>query len=459
MVRVAVRHFFVKHSPEPCRIVAAVSGGVDSTALLLALAPLRDEGFDLIAAHVNHHLRGAESDADEAFVRELCIRLGVALHVADGTVEPDAVRARGVEAAAREVRYARLLAFRDASGARFVATAHQQDDQAETLVMRLVTGGGLPGLRGIHPKRDDGVVRPLLEVTRAEIDAFLKAEGVTPRHDCSNDDPRFLRNRVRAVLSLLPRDTYLPLAERLTRLAEEARRLWQFREAVLDAAERTVVEAGPDETRFLRLPEERWLRKALLLRHIRRLDPAARDVSDADLARLAAKLPLIQRTSVTKRLELLPRDGAIVLARRAHSVAEPPFELRVAPGGAACIPSLGVTVRLASEPGGSRGQRIQVPAGIPPLFTVRNRRPGDRFQPLGMHNSKKLKDFLIDRKIAAGLRDRLPLLLCNDEIVWVAGVAVSERFKVTDPPAGVSYQVWLEDSGGSGERDQSPLQR
>src|SRR5687767_11136479 len=216
----AVRQYFVKHCGAPCAIVAAVSGGADSTALLLALTGLRDDGFEVHAAHVNHHLRGIDSDADEQFVRDLCARLGVPLHVADGTLDPERVRARGIEAAAREVRYARLSEIREATGARFVATAHQKNDQAETVLMRLLTGSGIAGLRGIHPVRADGFVRPLLDVTREEIEAFLRERNVTPRTDRSNADARFLRNRVRAIIG------ELNAVENLAAIADQAREQW-----------------------------------------------------------------------------------------------------------------------------------------------------------------------------------------------------------------------------------------
>src|SRR5215210_1918121 len=127
-----IRQFFVKEGIAG-RLIVAVSGGIDSTALLLALTFVDDDSVRPVAAHVNHHLRGAESDEDETFVRELCARLGVPLHVADGTLDPLRVRERGIEAAAREVRYARLTAIRGETNARFVATAHQKNDQAETV--------------------------------------------------------------------------------------------------------------------------------------------------------------------------------------------------------------------------------------------------------------------------------------------------------------------------------------
>jgi len=460
MKAAALRQFFVKSGIGPCPLVAAVSGGVDSTALLVALADLRAEGFGVSAAHVNHHLRGAESDGDEAFVRELTRALGVELHVADGTLDADAVRDRGVEAAAREVRYARLTAIRESVGARYVVTAHQKNDQAETVLMRLLTGGGIAALRGIHPIREDGVLRPLLEVTREELEAFLAERGIVPRFDRSNDDPRFLRNRVRTVI----RD--LGAVESLAAVAAQARQQWPVLERAIDEADRVHAEAGETETRFVSLPEESWLRQALLHRHIRRLDRSARDVSMRDLERLAGEAGRIRRVSVTKTLELVRIGEQLVLRRTPSPAAGIAFELALTADAPAFIPELGVTVHVAPSSAPVSGtlaardgrQLVQLPDGAAAAFTVRNRRAGDRFQPLGLAGPKKLKDFLIDRKIAAEVRDRLPLLLWNDDIVWVAGVEVSERFKVTSPQ-GVLYEVWLEGPGaGEDDRGRSLLQ-
>ncbi len=421
MIVEALRKFFV-NSGGPCRVVAAASGGVDSTALLLALAGLRGDGFEVVCAHVNHHLRGADSDADEAFVRALCAHVDVPLEVADGTLDDRRVRDRGIEAAAREVRYARLLEIRDRVGAKFVATAHQKNDQAETVLMRLLTGSGLAGLRGIHPMREDGFVRPLLDVTREELEAFLREKHVTPRFDRSNDDPRFLRNRVRALLRELGG------IENLAAAAAQARTLWPLVERAIDEAEDA--EVTEDETRFRSLPADEWLRGALLQRHIRRLDPAARDFDAMRLARDEAR-----RISVTKHVELI---DSLVLRRRREPVPE--FEFVLAPESPATTPAGTLHVQ---RPAGN-GQRIQLPPGSEPHFIVRNRRRGDRFQPLGMAQPKKLKDFLIDRKIPADARDRLPLVLHDGEIVWIAGVEVSEKFKVTSPAAGDAWELRME---------------
>ncbi|HYI13563.1 MAG TPA: tRNA lysidine(34) synthetase TilS [Thermoanaerobaculia bacterium] len=483
MIGSALRQFFVKNGIPPGRIVVAVSGGADSTALLVALAELGEH--ELICAHVNHHLRGAESDGDEAFVRDLAARWNVAVHVADGTLDPGLVRERGVEAAARSIRYDGLAAIREKTCARSIATAHQKNDQAETVLMRLLTGSGIAGLRGIHPVREDGFIRPLLEVTREEIDAFLRERDITPRFDRSNDDPRFLRNRVRVLVR------ELGATGNLAAIAAQARGQWPLLERAIDEAERAHTRINNDNTRFTSWPEEAWVRGALLRRHILRLDPEARDF---DAERIAAEVNAVRRLSVTRNLELIRKGEHWILRKPPEPMKD--FEVELTAETAVYVPELGMTVGVLRAPlfhsafcilhsafeSSARNaeckmrnaewkrdegptaaspctQPIQLPPGAVPTFTIRNRRPGDRFHPLGMSGPKKLKDFLIDRKIAAEVRDRLPLLIWNGEIVWVAGVEVSERFKVTSPRGGELYEVWMEGPGAADERDQAGLQR
>jgi tRNA(Ile)-lysidine synthase len=430
----AIQRFFAAHGIRG-PIVAALSGGADSTALVIALVEMGE--VEVRAAHVNHHLRGGESDDDEAWVRELCARYDVPLRVVEGDLDPEAVRRNGVEAAARDVRYARL---KEISGGALIATAHQKNDQAETVMMRLMTGGGIAALRGVRPVRDDGFIRPLLAVTRGEIERFLAERNVTPRVDRSNADPRFLRNRVRVLL----REFDAGVIDNLAAIADQARQQWPVLERAIDAAEDVLV--TEDETRFRSMPGDPWLRQALLLRHIRRLDPEARDISAADLERLACAVSESAASagrsgplSVTKSLELV-LDEPIVLRRRKSDEVSPPFEVEIDAGKAVFIPEIATTVRIHPATGQSGNQLIQLPAGAIPHFTIRNRRPGDRFRPLGMANDKKLKAFLIDRKIAATSRDRIPLILWQDTIAWVAGVEISELFKVTGEAADL-YEV------------------
>jgi tRNA(Ile)-lysidine synthetase-like protein len=309
MVLDRVRSFLDRKDIGPLRIVVACSGGIDSTALLLVLHELKR---DIVCAHINHHLRGEESDGDEAFVRALCERLAVPIDVRDGTLDPDLVKRSGLEAAARDVRHRRLHEVREAFGATFIATAHQKNDQAETVIMRIMTGTGLAGLRGIHEVREDGVIRPLLDVPREEIVAFLSERRITARTDRMNEDPRFLRNRVRIAL----RDLGSEAVSNIAGIAAQAQQLWPYVEQAIDQAAK--LEMSADATRFIEWPRDPWLRQAVLQRQIRRLDAHSRDVSARDLERLSSSIDTIKRVSVTKWLELVRRDGVLVLERLAE---------------------------------------------------------------------------------------------------------------------------------------------
>jgi tRNA(Ile)-lysidine synthase len=248
-------------APQGAGMVVAVSGGPDSVALLLALHQLHDG--PLVLAHINHQLRGAESDADESFVRELHARLvsGASLarreipppHLCCARVDMAAIAAnRGdnLESAAREERYRWLTEVAREHGLGLVATGHTADDQAETVLHRLLRGAGLQGMRGIAERRplDERVqlIRPLLAVSRAEVLAFLKAQGVTARQDSSNADLGFTRNRIRhELLPYLEKHFNPAVRDVMIRLAHEASEAYdaEHREvmALLEQAERSRV--------------------------------------------------------------------------------------------------------------------------------------------------------------------------------------------------------------------------
>jgi tRNA(Ile)-lysidine synthetase-like protein len=247
-------------------------------------------------------------------------------------------------------------------------------------------------------------------------------------------------------------------------MADEARAQWPIIERAIDEAERDCAQIERDHTRFTRFPEDEWLRGALLRRHIRRLDPEARDYD-------ARAIDVNQtRVSITKHVELARDEETWILRKREPKIGterEPkPVAIleEIEFQTSAPIRALNTTIHVSRQPatdnrqpnGQANRQRFELPTNEPTQFTVRTRRPGDRFHPLGLAQPKKLKDFLIDRKIARDRRDRLPLLLWNGEIVWIAGVEVSERFKVTCPVRGTLYEVWLEGSGAD-DADHSPV--
>jgi tRNA(Ile)-lysidine synthase len=219
-----VSEFLATLKRPPAGIVAAVSGGADSVALLRALAEVF--AGPLIVAHFNHGLRGDESDADAAFVAELAANLQVPCRLERRDLRGES-RGQNLEAAAREARYSWLTFVARSEDANFVATGHSADDQAETVLFRLLRGTGLTGLRGIARQRrlssDVRVIRPLLGVYRADIERYLKSLGQSWRQDSSNSDRRFVRNRLRHdLLPLLARDYNPRVSEALGRLGQEA---------------------------------------------------------------------------------------------------------------------------------------------------------------------------------------------------------------------------------------------
>lgn len=238
-------------------VLVAVSGGGDSVALLRGLAALKLPGEGrLIAAHVNHKLRGADSDADQAFVQALCRQLGLACEAATATVDPTAGRrGQGIEATARRVRYAVLEEMAGRVGARFVVTAHTADDQAETILHRVLRGTGIRGLSGMSRSRLLGpatLLRPLLGTGRAELTAYLQDLRQPFRSDASNRDVHFTRNRIRTKLLPLLAVQYNPtIAEALLRLGELARESQSLIDAMVhDVAARCLRHVGRDGVRL-----------------------------------------------------------------------------------------------------------------------------------------------------------------------------------------------------------------
>jgi tRNA(Ile)-lysidine synthase len=231
-------------------VLAAVSGGPDSMALLRALLELKRAGGvsgsargtgAVMAGHVNHGLRGRSSDDDEAWLRQQCEQLGVALVVRRGDVGALAAQGDGIEAAAREQRYELLTAMAEEAGARFVATAHTRDDQAETVLFRLVRGSGLRGLAGMRRTRalspSVALVRPLLACSRGDVRAYLAAIGQTWREDPTNADFKFARNRIRGELLPYLREHFNAEAdEALVRAGELAGAAQEFVESLAEEA-------------------------------------------------------------------------------------------------------------------------------------------------------------------------------------------------------------------------------
>ncbi len=420
-------------------VLAALSGGADSVALLdvlRVLAPALD--LRLHAAHVNHGLR-PEAGADEAFVVDLCRRWAIPLQVERVEIERAPAAAwEGLEAAARRARHAALRRAATAVGADRIATGHTADDQAETVVMRLLEGAGPRGLGGIAPMR--GVyVRPLLEEPRVAIEAHLRAREIGWVEDGSNRDPRFLRNRVRAdVLPFLAARLDPAIAARLADGAATARALV----AELEGEARAVLtRVGTREADGVVLPARALaaLPEELGAEVLR----AAASTLGAGGARRAPSERALRRV-LDPAHPRAARFGGLVCERSGRWVRVGPPAGRALVTrewpvpGSLDLPEIDASLdarsveRPASWTAAGGVHRVTFDADcLPDRLIVRARRAGDRFLPWGAPGERRLKTFLIDSGVPRWRRASVPLVEACGDIIWIAGLRRGRAAPVT----------------------------
>jgi tRNA(Ile)-lysidine synthase len=456
-----IRHGLIKRRD---RVVIGVSGGPDSLTLLHVLRCLHEElGFDLHVAHLNHQLRGAESDADAEFVRRIANEWQLTI-----TIEARDVKAIGaeqrmtLEEAARMVRYEFLSQVARSIDAHIIAVGHNRDDQAETVLMHFLRGAGLAGLRGMQyqsalPKAQDSqsplaLIRPLLNVSRKEIEAYCSEHQLAPRIDHTNFDTHMFRNRLRhEVMPFL--ETLNPnLQQVLSHTSHAIADDFDFIQYSAHTAYSTVTHQVNEAIVFDRAV---WntlhpaLQRATLRLAVQQLRGSLRDIDwthieDARL--IALEKSVSAEATLPAGLVLVVGYNDFVIADTEHGIPLPDVPLlrvdRIE------LPEQGI-IDLPNSDWRIETQVLETAPTNDSAWTavldfdkcqggrcLRRRKPGDRFQPLGMGgHSRSLHDFMIDEKIPQAARELWALLAINahdsSDIAWVCGYRIDERFKVT----------------------------
>ena len=428
------------------RLAVAVSGGADSVALLLLLLELRgDLGIVLSAAHVNYKLRGRESDEDERFVIELAQHHGLELHARAAPLIPIN---SGIEAAARKLRYDFFRELVREGRVSKVATAHTLDDQAETILLRILRGTGIRGLSGIHPRLvfegHDEVVRPSLDFRRADLEAFLRNRSQQWREDSSNRDLAYLRNRVRhRLLPLLKEDFGVAAIGNLADLAEIARaeeEHWELAHPEIrcndspETAERSVALGTLSK---LPLAAQRRLIRQWLEENAPNLSVSFRVIEEV---RDLADGPVGKRIELPCGHFVRRTQQGLCLEQVSIEKAQPDYEYRLLIPGQVELPELGIRIEAvlierSSVPETERGQLLD-PDRLPKELTLRNWRAGDRFWPAHRKEAKKVKELLNDQHIVGAAKASWPVAVAEGRgLVWVRGFPTPAEFSPT-PDSG-----------------------
>lgn len=427
------------------RILAACSGGPDSLALVHMLNSLKEEySFSLAVAHVNHMFR-PEAGEEAEYVAAFSASLGLACYVTSIDVAAYAAANKlSSQQAARLLRYQYLRSVADKLGGAQIATGHHRDDQVETVLINLLRGAGSGGLRGMQPE-NGGIIRPLLAVSRQDVETYCSEQGLQPRYDSSNFKTHYLRNRVRLkLLPTLEADYNPAIRDALWRLSElagdeheylsqEAAKLWT---SVTEASDRLIINskalAGLHKAlqrEFIRqvIEKKRGVLTGISYTHVENLLTMALNGTVGSVLTLPGGL------TARKTYTGLELSSGVDGVKQTSFIREfEPTEVMVP--GVTAVDGFQIMAEIIAGSPSPLGrntacfdlEQLKLP------LVVRSRRPGDRFRPAGLGGSKKLKEFFIDNKIPQAQRDSILLIADQQEIIWVVGYRQSEHGRIND---------------------------
>jgi tRNA(Ile)-lysidine synthase len=423
------------------RIVVAVSGGADSICLLDILAALSNElDLTLITAHFEHDFRPLEDPFETALTEEHSRSLNLPFETEKASGLD--LSASSLEEKARELRYDFFERVRKRYNADLIAMGHNLNDQAETVLMRLLRGSGIAGLSGIPPVRDNIIIRPLIETSRKDILRYLEERQLRYAVDSSNKDIRFTRNRIRQIL-IPEMIKYQPeLIEMLGRLSDHLREENRLVETWADEWINNNLKKNQNNAYLVDIKSVKTLHHALIKRIIRGIVKNYNNSTysiESDHVQEIFDLLYNPKPNITINLpgNLIARKeyNSLIFTYRGSCPDSFCYELKSS--GETSIKEIGRTIFI--EETVNRPGIIKANADIALLdkellsypLTVRNFMPGDRFVPLGMKGHRKLKDFFIDLKIPSQKRKEIPVFLKKNQVIWVGGYRIDDRFKVT----------------------------
>jgi tRNA(Ile)-lysidine synthase len=432
------RHDLLKRGD---RVLVALSGGPDSVALLHIMASLaKGLRLQLNAVHINHGIRVEAGEREERFCQELCGKLGVTLHI-ERTDIPDLSRSggKGIEETARDFRYEVFERLADQLGCNRIGLGHHADDQTETILFRILRGTGRTGLKGIPIKRGR-YIRPLLEVNRTMILKYLDRHDVSYCVDESNTDLAYARNYLRHHLLAEIRENVNPAVDQALRnLVDSLDEEEAYLDQIVDKAIKRCVSLTIGGKLALDLNRLRTYAVWIIRRTLRRCLMAASGTTLAPDRAVVDRLERLIETgrgslSVPGGLHAVLGDDRLFLYD--HKVSR--FAVDLDCGAKVTLPGLFAELRCAvagykdkQADRTPRAKRVMIDADkVKGPLLVRSIHPGDRIRPLGMRGTKKVGDYLTDRKVPAVLRDEIPVVCDSQSILWLVGFEISETVKI-----------------------------
>ena len=420
------------------KVLAAVSGGEDSMAMLHFL---HTNGYSVAAAHCNFNLRGEESDMDAQLVEQYCTENQIEFYLKSfETREYCRGKKMSIQEGARELRYKWFQEVLTKHGFSKIATAHHLDDNIETYFINLIRGTGIKGLGGI-PLMNESVVRPMLELRKQDIQEYVRSHDIPFREDQSNKDKKYLRNKIRHELIPILAEIHPDYHGHFEGLMEYNKQLWKVVRTEVDRLKGQVVKREGDRILIdLASPEFKKSGQLLLFHLLEEFEFSTGEFKE--ISKLISSQP--GKFLIGKKFKII-RDRAQLIIEENRTYEE--LNIRIDKGFSHVKEALelniseldvtGLNINPQSNFGFFDLDKIEFP------IKIRNWRKGDKFIPLGMDQHKKLSDFFVDTKVDLFQKDRVPIMTSGDEIMWVLGHRISDKFKIEDSTKKVLKIEWL----------------